>query len=80
MGIKLTKEEKKRLGKEIQDYFLQERDEELGIIATEKMLDFFGRSLGSLIYNKALDDARIWFMNRMEDIGFDYDLLYKQQS
>lgn len=80
MGIKLTKEEKKRLSKEIQDYFLQERDEELGIIATEKMLDFFGRSLGSLIYNKALDDARIWFMNRMEDIGYDYDLLYKQQS
>ena len=80
MILKLSTEERKSLIKEIQNYFYEERDEELGIIASEKILDFFLDNLGSLIYNKSLDDARVWFSKRMEDIGIDYDLLYKDLS
>ena len=77
MFFKLKEEEKKRLVKEIQAFFLTEREEEIGIIAAEQVLEFFLTALGGTIYNKALDEARTWFKKRTEDLDLDYDLLYK---
>ncbi len=73
----LSSEERDKVVKDIQNFFEEERDEKIGIIASGKVLDFFLESLGSQIYNKALDDARLWFAGRMEDISIDFDLLYK---
>jgi uncharacterized protein (DUF2164 family) len=75
--VNLSSEERDRLVKEIQNFFEEERDEKIGIIASGKVLDFFLENLGNQIYNKALDDARVWFTKRMEDISIDFDLLYK---
>ena len=77
-GIRLSEEEKKRMLEDIVYYFETERDEKLGIIASESILDFFMDTLGKTIYNKALDDARIWFNKRMEMVEVDYDLLYQR--
>jgi len=77
--IKFKDEEKRYLLKEIQYFFQEERGEELGIIASEKILDFFMENLGTLLYNKALDDAHIWLKRRLEDMEIDYDLLYKNR-
>lgn len=77
IDFNITSNERDRLTKEIQDFFAEERDEKIGIIASQKVLDFFLENLGSQIYNKALDDSRVWFTKRIEDIGIDYDLLYK---
>ncbi|RKD33916.1 DUF2164 domain-containing protein [Thermohalobacter berrensis] len=77
MRINFSKEEKNKLLKEIQDFFYEERDEEIGIIAAEKILDFYIENLGTIIYNKALDDARVWFNKRLEDIEIDYNMLYR---
>lgn len=76
-AIDLKAEEKKRLIEGIQDFFYEERNEEIGIIAAEKALDFFLSGVGKLIYNKALDESKIWFYRRLEDISLDYELLYK---
>ena len=78
MKIAFSKEEKQILIKEIQNFFYEEREEQIGIIAAENALGFFIENLGNRIYNKALDDARVWFSKRMEDVGIDYDLLYRQ--
>ena len=51
LGITLTSEEKKKLQDEIIYYFETERDEKLGIIASESILDFFLDNLGKYIYN-----------------------------
>lgn len=75
--LDLKPEEKKKFINEIQQYFYEERDEEIGIIAAEKVLNFFLDNLGNVIYNKALDESRIWFSRRLEDISLDFDLLYK---
>lgn len=75
--VNLSSEERDRLVKEIQNFFEEERDEKIGIIASGKVLDFFLENLGNQIYNKALDDVRVWFTKRIEDIGIDFDLLYK---
>lgn len=78
MITNLTREEKTALLKEIQYYFAEEKEEEIGIIAAENLLDFFIDHLGRKIYNKALDDARIWFGKRLEMVEVDFDLLYQR--
>jgi uncharacterized protein (DUF2164 family) len=76
----LTRDEKTALIKEIQGYFAEEKGEEIGIIAAENLLDFFLDNLGKKIYNKALDDARIWFGKRLEMVEVDFDLLYQRNE
>ena len=78
MSIKLKDKEKELLKEQIQEFFREERGEEIGVIASEAVLDFFMENLGDKIYNKALDDTRIWFTERLQDIEIDYDLLYQQ--
>jgi uncharacterized protein (DUF2164 family) len=79
LGITLTPEQKKQLLEEIIYYFETERDEKLGIIASESILDFFMDNLGRSIYNKALDDAKGWYTARLEDVEADFYSLYKQE-
>ena len=78
-GIKLSSEEKKEMLDEIKYYFETERDEKIGIIASEGLLDFFMDNLGSHIYNKALDDVKLWYDHRMEEIEADFYSLYKSE-
>jgi uncharacterized protein (DUF2164 family) len=77
MKLDISKKKEKEITNHIQVFFEEERSEEIGIIAAQKVLDFFMEDLGEDIYNKALDDSRKWFSKRMEDIDIDYDLLYK---
>lgn len=77
LNLKLSSEEKKRLTDEIKYYFEEERDEKIGIIASENILDFFLNNLGKYIYNKALDDAKIWYEQRMSNLESDYYAMYK---
>lgn len=76
--ITLSDDEKKQMLEDIKYYFATERDEDLGIIASESILDFFMETLGKCIYNKALDDAKLWYSRRMEDVEADFYTLYKQ--
>ena len=73
----LTKEEKQLLMTRIQTFFQQERDENIGLIAAEEVLDFFIEQLGPVIYNKSLEETKRWFAAKMEDLEGDYHFLYK---
>lgn len=75
--INLTAEEKTKLLEEIKYYFEEERDEKLGIIASESILEFFMNTIGGYIYNKALDDAKRWFAYNIENMESDYYSIYK---
>lgn len=75
--IRFSSEEKKRIQEEIRLFFLEEREEEIGFLATEKLYDFFVNELGEQIYNRALDDAKVWFSHNMENIESDFYSLYK---
>jgi len=74
----LTDEDRRRLLNEIKNYFEQERDEEIGIIASEELLEFFLKDMGKYIYNKALDDAIKLFNDRMGNIESDFYAIYKR--
>lgn len=75
--IKFSNEEKKKIMEEIQIFFQEERDEEIGFLAAEKLYDFFINELGQEIYNKALDDVKFWFSRSMENVESDFYSLYK---
>jgi uncharacterized protein (DUF2164 family) len=79
LGIDMSPELKKQLLEEIVYYFETEREEKLGIIASEQILDFFMENLGRSIYNKALDDAKLWYSKRMEDVEADFYSIYKSE-
>jgi uncharacterized protein (DUF2164 family) len=71
----LTKEKRKSCINELITFFKQERNEEIGIIAAEDILDFFLQNAGESIYNKAVVDSRELAKKRFEDLEIDLDLL-----
>lgn len=58
MFKKLPLEQKKALIEKIQYYYHVELGETLGDLASENMLEFMLHTLGPLVYNEALKDAR----------------------
>ena len=76
--IKLTKEQKDKAIRDIQYYFQSERDEELGNLAAELILDFFMKEIAPMIYNEGLNDAKAWFTSKLADLDVDFMLLEKE--
>lgn len=66
--IKLSKEKKDIMIWEIQKYFSNERDEDLGDLASSLMLDFFVEKLGPEMYNQGIKDAQRYMEERVMDM------------
>lgn len=77
--IKLSDAQKEKLNAEIKAFYLDERGEEIGMIEQMQLLDLFEQKLAPVIYNKALDDVRIWYVRMMENAEADYYALYKNE-
>lgn len=75
--IRLTEEQRQRMIEEIQHFFEEEREEKIGILASERVLDFFVTILGESIYNKALDDVLAWYKHNMENMESDFCTMYR---
>ncbi|MET3699761.1 uncharacterized protein SAMN05877753_10129 [Bacillus oleivorans] len=58
MYIKFPKEQKDQIIAEIQGFFLEEKGEEIGLIAAENIFDFFMERLGPILYNQGVKDAK----------------------
>ncbi len=71
--IKLSDAQKKKLNEEIKAFYLDERGEEIG------MLELFQQKMAPIVYNKALDDAKMWYRQMMENAEDDYYALYKDE-
>ncbi len=69
----MSDEERKLVKEEMILFFENERDEKIGIIAAEEILNFFLESVGSKLYNKGIDDAKKALENRYEELKFDLD-------
>lgn len=70
---KLTDEEKSSAKEELILFFENERDEKIGVIAAEKIINFFLQSVGGKLYNKGVNDAKKAMENRIEELQFDLD-------
>ena len=72
----LSKEKRKSILEETITFFKEERDEEIGIIAAEKILDLFLQTLGGDIYNKGIEDSKNLVKNHLESLDLDLDSLF----
>jgi uncharacterized protein (DUF2164 family) len=68
ISIKLPKEEKDELIKNVQAYFEEERSERIGNLGAEQFIDFMMKELGPYIYNKAIADSRLLINEKMVQI------------
>ncbi len=78
--IKLSDGQKEKLNNEIKAFYLDQRGEEIGIIEQIQLLELFEEKLAPIIYNKALDDARRWYAQAMDNLDSDYYALYKIEA
>ncbi len=76
--IKLSDSQKEKLNEEIRAFYLDVRGEEIGMIEQMQILELFEQRLAPIIYNKALDDAKKWFGQMMDNIDSDFYALYKE--
>jgi uncharacterized protein (DUF2164 family) len=75
MYIKLPKENKMELIRGIQEYFLNEREEEIGELAATFLLDYMIKILGPYLYNQAIHDAQFLLTQRIALMEEDLEAL-----
>ncbi len=78
--IKLSDSQKEKLNAEIKAFYLEERGEEIGMIEQMQLVELFEQKLAPVIYNRALDDAKRWFSQMMDNVDADYYALYKNEE
>ncbi len=77
MKISMETQERDVYIKKIQDFYYNEKDEEIGIIAASEILDFFLEDLGIEIYNKAVMESKKFLNKKLDDLVYDFDDLLK---
>ncbi|MFZ3131501.1 MAG: DUF2164 domain-containing protein [Desulfosporosinus sp.] len=66
--IELSKEKRQDMILAIQTYFLKERKEELGNLASSFLLDFITDKLGIEFYNQGVYDSCKFMKDKTEDL------------
>ena len=75
--IKLDDSVKVEVVAQLQKYFQDELQQEIGSFDAEFMLDFFSKEVGGFYYNQGLADALKNFESKMEDVG---ELIYQLEK
>jgi len=66
--FKVSRDDKERMKEEIKKFFYEERDEEIGDLASELVLEFFIEKLAKDFYNLGVNDAKSYFEERIENV------------
>jgi len=69
--IKFDRDETKAIVGEIQDYFRNELDEDIGAIPAEMLMAFFAERMGAYFYNRGIYDAQKLIRERMDSLTDD---------
>ncbi|NLY74724.1 MAG: DUF2164 domain-containing protein [Firmicutes bacterium] len=72
---KIPREQKTQIISLIQQYFREERDEEIGNLAAELLLDFIIKQIGPYLYNQAIDDVQTVITQKTALLESDVDAL-----
>lgn len=67
--IKFSRDEMAAIVRDIQDYFREELESEIGNIPAEMLLDFFSEQIGGYYYNRGLYDAQAILQKKLDDIN-----------
>jgi uncharacterized protein (DUF2164 family) len=74
----LSEERKRECINKIISFFENQRNETIGVVAAQEVLDFFIEAIAEDVYNKAIDDAKKLVTERFENIEVDLDLLFNK--
>lgn len=74
----LSEEQHKAAIDSIINYFATEREEEIGIIAAEEILEFFLDEIGKGIYNKGVEDAKDFVNKKFEELNTELEISVKK--
>ena len=66
--LSVTKERRADLVSEIKNYFLAEREVEIGNLAAGFFLDFILEKMAPEFYNQGIQDAQIYMRDAAEDL------------
>ena len=69
--ITFSREETKALVGEIQDYFREELDQDIGAIPAELLMQFFSERMGAYFYNRGLYDAQALVRKQVDSLSDD---------
>lgn len=69
--VKLPKEQRDQMIRLIQQFFEEERGEEIGDLAADNVFNFFMTQIGPYVYNQALSDCRTLVNQRMVSLEED---------
>lgn len=64
----ISREKREDLINEIKTFFYEERDEEIGDLAANIVLDFFMDKLAPEFYNEGVNEAYRYMQDRIEDL------------
>jgi uncharacterized protein (DUF2164 family) len=67
-NIKLTKEKRNDMISAIKNYYVKEREEEIGDLASGLILDFIIEKLAPEFYNQGVYDSYKYMENSIEDL------------
>jgi uncharacterized protein (DUF2164 family) len=68
MSITIDEARRKRIVARIQGHFLEEFDETVSVFRAEQILDLMSGLLAPEIYNQAVQDARKFMQQRLDDL------------
>lgn len=68
MRIRLTDERKAEILRRLISLYASEFEEQLSPFRAEQLLTFFVQNLGPAVYNQAIQDARKYMSERLEDL------------
>lgn len=66
--LSISREKREKLINEIKTFFYEERDEKIGDLAANIVLDFFMDKLAPEFYNEGVNDAYRYMQDRIEDL------------
>ena len=67
-SIEIDQQKKKILIEKIKVFYSKEMEEEIGEFKAKKLMDFFMNELAVQIYNMAIEDAKDYMTQRIEDL------------
>ena len=68
LEIEFSDREKQLIVKKIQDYFIENLDQEITYFDAEFLLGFFSKEVGAFYYNRGLYDAQTILDEKLENV------------
>lgn len=71
MSVEYKKDDRERILAAIVAYWRDEFDEDIGVIKSQALLEFFNGLVGSAAYNQGVGDAQAYIQARLLDMDID---------